>query len=106
MHLVICARPEEPLEVAPQTALLAEPAEGDQWEGFWSAESDDYFVRRTRVNGATEWFRVEDDAGATRTGEGRPLEIRPASRGRVSLIVARSPNGRRMLVGSARRSRR
>src|SRR6266581_7444732 len=108
MHLVTCARPEEPFEHAPRTALLAEPAEsereGARWEGFWSAQSDDYFVCCTKIDGATEWFRVEDDVVTRHPPEQRVIELRPANRKRVALIIAQSPGGRRMLVGSARRT--
>jgi|SRR5436309_2367950 len=106
MHLVTCAHPQEPLEDAPRTALLADAEDGEHWDGFWSAQSDDYFVRCTRTNGATEWFRVEDDAATVRVAEPRVIELKSAHRGRVSLIVAKSPDGRRMLVGSARRTNR
>jgi hypothetical protein len=112
MHLVACAQPQEPLESAPRSALLAESADGadEQWDGFWSASSDDYFVRRTRLNGETQWFRLEDDADSRtpeqrEQAEPRVLMLRSAYRARVNVVVAKSPNGQRMLVGSARRVR-
>jgi hypothetical protein len=107
MHLVSCATPPEPLEDAPRSALLSEIVEGEQWDGFWS--SDVYFVRRTTQSGQIEWFALEDDE-PTRTigGDARVLTLRPATRprSRVSVVVAQSPDGRRMLVGSARRNPR
>jgi hypothetical protein len=106
MHLVSCARPMEPLEVAPRTALLADSADDDRWDCFWSGQCDDYFVRCIKPDGATEWFRMEDEVAAHRTPETRVIELRPRSAGRVSLILAQSPDGRRMLVGSARRTSR
>jgi hypothetical protein len=109
MHLVNCARPLEPLENAPRSALLADTADmpaGDQWDGFWSGQSDDYFVRRISADGAVEWFRVEDETASPRVAEARVMELRPRNARRVSLIVAQSPDGRRMLVGSARRTHR
>jgi hypothetical protein len=109
MHLVSCASPQEPLEAAPRTALLADLKEGERWEGFWS--SDVYFVRCTRQGGEIEWFRVVDeDIGHTRASEARtPHRSRlavPASLNRVAVVVARSPNGQRMLIGSGRRTSR
>ena len=106
MHLVACARPQEPLEDAPRSGLLSGVAPDERWDGFWSDESDDYFVRCTRVDGATLWFRVEDETTARRTTEPRGLDLTAARLGRVAVVVARSPNGRRMLVGSARRPHR
>ena len=110
MHLVICARPQEPLEDAPRTALLEETrtrgVTDDRWDGFWSAESDDYFVRCTSHDGTTRWFRVEDDSAPVRESEPQVVALKGNGRGRVALVVAQSPNGRRMLVGSARRNPR
>lgn len=109
MHLVTCARPQEPFEAAPVSALLAEQTDGKRWDGFWATGSDDYFVRCTSEDGATEWFRLEDDVAAPRTGdtrETRVLQLRTANRSRVAVVVAQSPDGRRMLVGSARRTTR
>ena len=112
MHLVSCASPQEPLEAAPRTALLADLTEGERWEGFWA--SDVYFVRCTRQGGEVEWFRVADeDIAPSRGAEGRATPHRgarvaavPDSRSRVAVVVARSPNGQRMLIGSGRRNAR
>ena len=111
MHLVSCPppTPHEPLEAAPQTALLMDHAEGERWDGFWSADS--YVLRCTRRGGEVEWYMLADDAElATHPAESR-LPPRnggttPDVRSRVNVVVARSPNGHRMLVGSARRSTR
>ena len=113
MHLVSCPppTPHEPLEAAPQTALLMDHAEGERWDGFWSADS--YVLRCTRRGGEVEWYMLADDAELAVL----PVESRspsrngasgsaPDARSRVNVVVARSPNGRRMLVGSARRSTR
>lgn len=108
MHLVRCATPQEPLEDAPRSALLADLAEGEAWDGFWSSQSDAYYVRCTRTSGVTEWFQLADDV-APATIEARVLPMPRASRAvgaRVTVIVAKSPSGRRMLVGSARRTAR
>lgn len=109
MHLVSCASPQEPLEAAPRTALLADLNEGERWEGFWS--SDVYFVRCTRAGGEVEWFQVADeDIASTRALDARtPHRARaavPASQNRVAVVVARSPGGQRMLIGSGRRTSR
>jgi len=115
MHLVSCPPPtsHEPLEAAPQTALLTDHAEGERWDGFWSADS--YVLRCTRRGGEVEWYMLADDAelAAQHSTETRSQPRNGAtagaasdSRSRVNLVVARSPNGHRMLVGSARRSTR
>jgi hypothetical protein len=109
MHLVSCATPPEPLEDAPRTALLSDLTEGERWDGFWSSQSDAYFVRCTKASGVTEWFKLADDAPAVAPrGESRVLALHPKtqSRSRVNVVVAQSPGGRRMLVGSARRTSR
>lgn len=110
MHLVSCASPQEPLEAAPRTALLADLKEGERWEGFWS--SDVYFVRCTRQGGEIEWFRVVDEdiaparGGDARTPHRAARAVGPTSQNRVAVVVARSPNGQRMLIGSGRRTAR
>jgi hypothetical protein len=108
MHLVSCASPPEPLESAPRTALLADLTEGEQWDGFWSSKSDAYFVRCTRDTGETQWFSLADDASdeTSKDSNNRVLALRPKNgmRSRVAVVVAQSPNGQRMLVGSARRT--
>jgi hypothetical protein len=86
-------------------------AEGERWDGFWSADA--YVLRCTRRGGEVEWYMLADDAELA----SHPAETRaqprnagaasvPDARSRVSVVVARSPNGHRMLVGSARRSTR
>lgn len=109
MHLVSCAVPQEPLEDAPRTALLADLVEGETWDGFWSAKSDDYYVRCTRPDGEVEWFSLADEVAAAGVeAEPRILASRPKGRdqSRVAVVVARAPGGRRMLVGNARRTTR
>lgn len=106
MHLVSCATPSEPLEDAPRSALLADLTDGEEWAGFWSADS--YFVRCTRANGAVEWFRLEDDASRSeRTARAsdatRVLQFPLRARLQTRVVVAKSPDGRRMLVGTAAR---
>ena len=96
--------PQEPLEAAPRTALLADLTEGERWEGFWSSD-DAYFVRCTKENGDVNWYQLADDEAV------RP-KLKPATRVlsfptparlQTRAIVARSPNGRGMLVGTAGR---
>jgi len=108
MHLVSCATPSEPLEDAPTTALLSDLTEGERWDGFWSSSSDGYYVRCTRTGGAIEWFKLADDEPVVTTrSETRVLALHPKPRAhsRVNVVIAQSPSGRRMLVGSARRTR-
>jgi hypothetical protein len=105
MHLVSCDSPREPLEEAPRSGLVADLTEGEQWDGFWAADSDAYFVRCTRTGGETEWFKVADDeAPQAADPEPRVLTLHPKPR--VTVVVAQSPDGRRMLVGSAGRTSR
>jgi hypothetical protein len=107
MHLVSCASPQEPLEDAPRTALLADLVEGERWDGFWSAQSDAYYVRCTRCQGDVEWFELADEAvSPAPSTEPRVLTLRAkgATRSRVTVVVAKSPSGRRMLIGSAGRT--
>lgn len=107
MHLVRCATPIEPLEDAPRTALLKDLTEGERWDGFWSSNSEAYYVRCTKVGGAIEWFTLADEPAAPAPREARVLQLHPnRSQSRVSVVVARSPNGRRMLVGNAGRTSR
>ncbi|HEY4218577.1 MAG TPA: hypothetical protein VGM67_15660 [Gemmatimonadaceae bacterium] len=111
MHLVHCDIPQEPLETAPRSALLADLIAGESWDGFWS--SDTYYARLTTADGDVQWFEVVDDEAAATSAasaESRVLTLRAKTRpqqSRVAVVVAKSPNGRRMLVGgSARRSAR
>lgn len=96
------------------SALPFEQCEGDRWESFWS--SDAYLVRCTRANGDVEWFMVADDAPAkdaaapaerTTSRRFRSLEPRviefPLRRMQTRVVVAKGPDGRGMLVGTARR---
>lgn len=107
MHLVNCPGPQEPLEDAPCTALLSDLVEGERWDGFWSSQSDAYYVRCTRRQGEVEWFQLADEvAPAAPKNEARVLALRAkgAPRSRVAVVVAQSPSGRRMLIGSAGRT--
>jgi hypothetical protein len=105
MHLVACAIPQEPLEHAPRTALLGDRTDGECWDGFWSA--DVYFVRCTRVDGVVQWYKLSDDDSATRVPvrESTNVLMFPTmARLQTRVVVAQSPNGRGMLVGTATRS--
>jgi hypothetical protein len=106
MHLVACATPQEPLEAAPRTALLADMPATERWDGFWS--SDVYVVRCTRENGSIEWFQLVDDdarpeATPRRKHGTRVLNFPVRARLQTRVVVAKSPAGRRMLVGTAGR---
>jgi len=105
MHLASCAAPSDPLEVAPRSALLSDSTDAEQWDAFWS--SDAYFVRRTTGRGDVEWFELVDDE-PTNMLDARVLTLQPKTRARtrVAVVVAQSPDGRRMLVGSAGRTPR
>jgi hypothetical protein len=111
MRLVPCSPPTEPLDAAPRTALLRDLEPGTDWDGFWSRSTDAYYTRCTTSEGATHWYRISDDseAGLTLTPSvpvARVLPFRGDAMRRISLILAASPSGRPMLVGSARRATR
>src|SRR5439155_24634591 len=80
--------------------------EAELWEGFWS--DDQYFVRRTRPAGDVQWFRLVDETSdrqpARPSGATRVLNFPTAARLQTRVVIAQSPDGRRMLVGSASRS--
>ncbi len=106
MRLVPCTPPTEPLDTAPTTALLREAAA--EWDGFWSRSSDAYYARHTMHDGRMEWYRMDDMAN--RDPEPTPivapprvLPFRGDAMRRVALVVAASPGGRQMLVGSTKR---
>jgi hypothetical protein len=108
MRLVPCSPPSEPLDAAPRTALLRDPEPGTDWEGFWSSATDGYYTRCTTLEGATHWYRITDEtmelAATTPIAvDARVLPFRGDAMRRVSLIVAESPSGRPMLVGSSAR---
>jgi hypothetical protein len=106
MRLVPCSPPSEPLDAAPRTALLRDPEPGTDWEGFWSRATDAYYTRCTTHEGATHWYRITDDTmeiggAAPISAAARVLPFRGDAMRRVSLILAASPGGRPMLVGSS-----
>ena len=111
MRLVPCSAPTEPLDSAPRTALLGDLEPGTDWEGFWSRSTDAYYTRCTTSEGSTHWYRISDDSEggltlAPTSPAARVLPFRGDAMRRVSLILAASPGGRPMLVGSARRATR
>lgn len=108
MRLVPCSAPPEPLDAAPRTALLRDLEPGTDWEGFWSRTTDGYYTRCTTTAGATHWYRISDELKDTisvpLSAPGpRMLPFRGAAMRRLSLVLAASPNGRPMLVGSSAR---
>lgn len=105
MHLASCAAPSEPLEDAPRSALLNDSTEAERWDAFWS--SDAYYVRCTTQHGEIQWFELVDDE-PTHVMDARVLTLQTKTRPRtrVTVVVAQSPDGRRMLVGSAGRAPR
>lgn len=109
MRLVPCSPPSEPLAAAPRTALLQDLEPGTDWEGFWSDATDAYYTRCTTSEGSTRWYRISDDGSdlgaAPEVGaSARVLPFRGDAMRRSTLILAASPSGRPMLVGSARRA--
>jgi hypothetical protein len=114
MHLVACQTPQGPLENAPMSALLGPEVDpGDTWDAFWS--SDTYMVRRSGADGVTEWFTVSDEETSASaepprgrraaTSGTRVIEF-PLRRLQTRVVVAKGPDGRGMLVGTARRFNR
>jgi hypothetical protein len=122
MHLVSCARPNEPLEDAPCSSLLTENANG-AWTGFWSTKDEGYYACCRHADGSEEWFRLyEEGIGIRATpiasvaaipaaplrGAARNQAVamddltRARAQRRVMLLLARSTNARGILVGSAR----
>jgi hypothetical protein len=113
MHLVACQTPQGPLEDAPTSALLGTEMDGgDQWSAFWS--SDAYLVRCLRADGSVEWFEVSDEIAPPSTDARKerrsPTGTRviefPLRRLQTRVVIAKGPDGRGMLVGTARRSNR
>src|SRR5258708_40216416 len=108
MRLVPRSPPLEALDASPRTALLRDPEPGTDWEGFWSRATDAYYTRCATQEGTTHWYRIPDEtmelAGANPvTTAARVLPFRGDAMRRVSLILAASPSGRPMLVGSSAR---
>jgi hypothetical protein len=120
MHLVSCARPNEPLEDAPCSSLTIDAAKG-AWTGFWSTMDEGYYARCQHPDGSEEWFRMyEEGIGiratplgsvaaipaaplrAAHQGVGMDDTTRARARRRVMLLLARSSSARGILVGSAR----
>src|SRR3954469_9392737 len=105
MRLVPCSPPSEPLDAAPRTALLQDFEPGTDWEGFWSRATDAYYTRCTTREGAEHWYRISDEGleSADASHGTRVLHFRSSAMRRVNLVVAASPSGRPMLVGSSAR---
>ena len=119
MHLVSCARPNEPLEDAPCSSLTIDAAKG-AWTGFWSTMDEGYYARCQHPDGSEEWFRMYEEgigiratplgsvaaipAAPTRSHQGVGMDdtTRARARRRVMLLLARSTSARGILVGSAR----
>lgn len=120
MHLVSCARPNEPLEDAPCSSLTIDAAKG-AWTGYWSTMDEGYYARCQHPDGSEEWFRMyEEGIGIRATplcsvaaipaapmrsmhqAVGMDDTTRARARRRVMLLLARSTSTRGILVGSAR----
>jgi hypothetical protein len=108
MHLVSCAPPTQPLEVAPRSSL-SDPECG-KWDGFWSTTDEAYFTRCTYEDGSQMWFQLvesSDDHLLYATGtygmDSSGLAADPNyARRSVMLLVGRSAGARGILVGNAR----
>jgi hypothetical protein len=120
MHLVSCARPNEPLEDAPCSSLTFDAAQG-AWTGYWSTTDEGYYARCQHPDGTEEWFRMfEEGIGiratpmtsvaaipaaplrSVRREVGMDDTTRARAQRRVMLLLARSTSARGILVGSAR----
>ncbi|HMA23083.1 MAG: hypothetical protein ACM37U_08120 [Gemmatimonas sp.] len=84
---------------------MNDSTEAERWDAFWS--SDAYYVRCTTQHGEIQWFELVDDE-PTHVMDARVLTLQTKTRPRtrVTVVVAQSPDGRRMLVGSAGRAPR
>jgi hypothetical protein len=123
MHLVSCAPPTQPLEVAPRSSL-SDPECG-KWDGFWSTTDEAYFTRCTYEDGSQMWFQlvegandhllaatgtygmvsagVEADPDYTYAADAARNDADPSNgRRSVMLLVGRSAGARGILVGNAR----
>jgi len=100
MRLVPCSAPPEPLDRAPQTALQNEVEQGGKWDGFWSHSNDAYYARCISRDGAVRWYHITDEGISAKAEPARVLPFRGDAMRRASVIVAESPSGRPMLVGS------
>src|SRR5580765_3277072 len=100
MRLVPCSAPSEPLDSAPQTPLLNEVEQRGSWAGFWSHSNDAYYARCTSREGTVRWYQIADEGASADAESARVLPFRGDAMRRVSVIVAASPSGRPMLVGS------
>ena len=100
MRLVPCSAPLEPLDTAPQTPLFNEVEQSGIWAGFWSHSNDSYYARCTTGEGAVRWYQITDEGISSDVDSARVLPFRGDAMRRVSVIVAASPSGRQMLVGS------
>ena len=121
MHLVSCARPNEPLEDAPCSSLMNDAPKG-AWTGFWSTTDEGYYARCLHPDGSEEWFRMYEEGigiratpmasvaaipaaparAAAHPGVGMDDTTRARAQRRVMLLLARSASARGSLVGSAR----
>ena len=121
MHLVSCARPNEPLEDAPCSSLTIDAAKG-AWTGYWSTMDEGYYARCQHPDGSEELFRMYEEGIGIRVaplgsvaaipaapmratahqGVGMDDTTRARAKRRVMLLLARSTSARGILVGSAR----
>lgn len=98
MHLLPCHRPTGTLERAPRTSLQPcahEIPDGEQWDGFWSLDDEQYYARCIERGGREIWYHIADDPGARILPFRRPWRDVPRSVmmfgriGRRSVLVGR-----------------
>ena len=104
VHLIRCHRPSGALEPAPSTSLR-EPAEGEQWAGFWCLTDDRYYARCSSTAGE-RWFLIADGADDLAPGRRRRARSNVVAFPRTAtsprMIVGRY-RGQAMIVGTRRR---
>ena len=87
MHLVSCARPNEPLEDAPCSSLTIDAAKG-AWTGYWSTMDEGYYARCQHPDGSEEWFRMyEEGIGIRATPLGSVAAIALGFTGKIDTLI-------------------
>lgn len=104
MQLTRCNPPSGPLEPAPSSSLR-EAAAGERWEGFWCADDERHYTRRTRANGAVEWYRIAEAEEPRRfRARRKAATILPfPARATSSRMMVGRYRGQAMIVGTSRR---
>ena len=85
MHLVSCARPNEPLEDAPCSSLLLDATKG-AWTGYWSTMDEGYYARCQHPDGSEEWFRLYEEGIGIRATPMASVAAIPAAPPRAATL--------------------